>query len=133
MVTAVPVELGVKLLIENVQVTFAGRFEHESATGFAYPLSAFTFTLIVPFDPAFAEVEGIVEVTWKSVVFNCRLADERVTPSAVPVIWNVVVASGGVPLVVLTVTMDGVPEVTVGGTALQVIPAARFAQPRVMI
>ena len=78
------------------------------------------------------EVDGVVEFTWKSVVFNCRFAEERVTPSAVPVIWKVEVAAGVLPLVVLTVTIDAVPGVTVGGTALQDIPAARFAQPTVI-
>ena len=73
-----------------------------------------------------------VEVKLKSTVFNCRFAVERVAPSAVPMIWNVVAATGVVPAVVLTVTIEGVPGVTAGGTALQVIPAARFAQPTVM-
>jgi hypothetical protein len=132
-VTAVPVELGVKLFAEKLHPTLAGRFEHESTTGLAYPSNAFTFTLMVPFEPAFTEVEGVVEDTKKSVVFSCKFAEERMTPSAVPVIWKVVVASGVVPLVVLTVTVDGVPGVTVGGTALHVIPAARFAHATVTL
>ncbi len=121
--TAVPIELGVKLLVEKVQPTVAGRLAQESATGFAYPFNAFTFTLKVPFDPAFTEVEGVGDVTWKSVVFMLRDSQGTVKRSF---------AHGVTPRVVVTVTVDGLPGRTVAGFAEHDIPAARFAQPTVI-
>jgi hypothetical protein len=60
------------------------------------------------------------------------LFDEAVVPEESPVIWKVVVCRGVTPAVVLTVTVDGSPGMTVGGFAEHDIPAARPEQSTVI-
>src|SRR5262245_23000070 len=71
----------------------------------------------------------VIELSEKSVVFNCTWLLVRTTPSADPLIWKMVVCSGVTPAVVPTVTVVLPPAPTIAGLAMQVMPAARFAQP----
>src|SRR4051812_19233607 len=106
---------------------------HDRVTVPMKPFSALACTDRVPEPASFTKtLPTAVELRLKSVVFSCKLFDEAVIPEESPVIWKVVVCSGVTPAVVLTVTVDGSPGITVGGFAEHDIPAGRVEQPTVI-